>query len=486
MKTKNKIWVRLFINIAVVFAAFVLCVVLASSTLFKGYYTNYEKGRMRACALQVSQISIEDRDAALLLLQSAESGYNVSLTLYQNNIPVYSTLRRPAGAHRPDINGFDLLINRPDDITLIEQEKDGEQGVFSRITGGEGEMLVYTYAPADNGLSVEVRMEQSVIENSSLAAGRFMIIIAAVCLLGALAWSVLFARRFVKPIENMNSVAIGMASLDFSRKVEIESDDEIGNLGRSLNELSASLDNALSELNERNRRLQNEIDAERRLDQMRKGFVANVSHELKTPISIIQGYAEGLDGADDEQRKKYCEIILDESRRMNELVIGLLELSRYESGVGTNKGVFDLSASLINLADCNRSSLEAKRVLLSLEFPERLDVVGDRVMTEQVIQNYLSNAISHVNEGGTIKIYTQQYEQGVRVCVYNSGSHIDEERTGDLWQSFWRADQSHNRAEGRYGLGLSIVRAIMTSAGLDYGVFNTDDGVVFWAQVELE
>ena len=490
MKTGRKIWVRLFVNIALIFVLFVACISLASSTLFVEYFTYEQKANMRNCAQEIAALDYNNKESAAEFLQKAEQNNNITITVYNKGVPIYSTLSAALGGMRPDMSGFDMIINRPDLFgDSVESHADGEYGKISRINMGGRELLVYSYAPKGN-ISVDVMMEGSLIENSAQVAGRFSVVIATACLIVALVWSIVFARRFTKPIEQMNKIALGMASLDFAQKVEVDRKDEIGALGNSLNQLSETLRITLNELSERNRSLQREIDAERKLDGMRKGFVANVSHELKTPIAIIQGYAEGLESGmaeDEAMRQKYCKVIIDESRRMNELVISLLELSKYEGGLKLKDEAFDLASSVINLADFNGKAIEEKQIELVLDMPERLAVRGDRLMTEQVVQNYLSNAISHTERGGKITLYTQQYgEDGLRLCVHNEGEQIPQTDMENLWQSFWRADKAHSRDQGRFGLGLSVVKAILCEAKLDFGVFNTADGVTFWAQVKVD
>ncbi len=479
IKKGKKIWVRLFVNIASIFVFFVLCISLAGKGLFIDYFTHHQEKQMRRCAKEIVQMDLSDREKAAEHLRSTESQYNVSFAIYKNGNPIYLSVNYNVSGIRPDMDGFDMIINRSD-------HGDGQSGV---MFDSSHKMMVYYYAPQNEELSVEVFTPMSLIENSADVAGDFCIWIASICLAVALVWSVIFSRRFVRPIVQMNEIAVQMSELDFSRKIDAEGDDEIALLGNSLNRLSESLSSALNQLNERNSQLQSEIEAERRLDTMRKGFVANVSHELKTPIAIIQGYAEGLNegmAEDADLRKKYCDVILDESRRMNALVISLLELSKYEGGIKLLSEPFDLAKALAELLERNRLAAEEKELTLELRTPQSIAALGDRVMFEQVVQNYLSNAVSHSVKGGNILVYTEPYLQdGLRVCVYNSGSHISPENMELVWQSFWRADKAHSRSEGRFGLGLSVVKAIMCAANLDFGVFNTDDGVVFWAQIPL-
>ena len=171
-----------------------------------------------------------------------------------------------------------------------------------------------------------------------------MIFVSVICFLLSIIWVLIFARQFSRPIAEMNEITEDMAKLNFNRKLKIDRQDEIGQLASSVNALSESLNTALTELTETNAKLRDDIEEERRLDAMRRGFVANVSHELKTPIAIISGYAEGLKlNINEESKEEYCNTIIDESRRMNRLVLSILELSRYESGqIPINRSDFDI------------------------------------------------------------------------------------------------------------------------------------------------
>ncbi|WP_232294201.1 sensor histidine kinase [Syntrophaceticus schinkii] len=158
----------------------------------------------------------------------------------------------------------------------------------------------------------------------------------------------LFARSFTKPILQLNDIAQRMSKLDFSKKYAVQSDDEVGQLGKSINSLSDQLDKAIFSLTEANKKLKADIEQERRIDKMRKEFINNVSHELKTPIALIQGYAEGLKlniNEDEENKNYYCDVIMDEASKMNRLVKELLDLSQIESGsFKLDKTAFNLSS----------------------------------------------------------------------------------------------------------------------------------------------
>lgn len=283
----------------------------------------------------------------------------------------------------------------------------------------------------------------------------------------------------------MNEITRDMANLKFDRQLKTDRTDEIGQLATSVNEMSASLSTTLDDLNRTNAKLRDEIELERELDKMRKTFVANVSHELKTPIAIISGYAEGLKlNVNAKHRDEYCDTIIDESNRMNSLVLSILELSKYESGqVPANKTAFDICS----MADMLLGRIfEGTDIDAQNKIPTKTVVFGDRMQIEQVIKAYLENAKSHVNTRGSVTVYSEELDGKIRVCVHNTGSHIEKEKMPYIWQSFYRGDDSHKRDNSRFGLGLSIVNAVMNIHNNRCGVYNTDDGVTFWFEIDKQ
>ena len=311
-----------------------------------------------------------------------------------------------------------------------------------------------------------------------------MIFVSVICFLLSIIWVLIFARQFSRPIAEMNEITEDMAKLNFNRKLKIDRQDEIGQLASSVNALSESLNTALTELTETNAKLRDDIEEERRLDAMRRGFVANVSHELKTPIAIISGYAEGLKlNINEESKEEYCNTIIDESRRMNRLVLSILELSRYESGqIPINRSDFDISQMT---DDMLRRIFANKKITAENLLPQGFSVNADPLQTEQVLKAYLENAAAHTPEGGSVTVSATQSGGVARISVANTGSHISEELMPQIWQSFFRGDTSHKRESSRFGLGLSIVSAIMKLHSHSCGVYNTENGVCFWFEADI-
>ncbi|WP_346352886.1 HAMP domain-containing sensor histidine kinase [Azotosporobacter soli] len=335
-----------------------------------------------------------------------------------------------------------------------------------------------------NGDLLLLKLPLPSIKESAAYANRFLSLTAFFFLLAGSLWAYRFARDFTAPLLELDGIAQNMSRLDFSRTCSISTQDELGNLGQSINHLSGQLSQTIYELNEKNEQLTVEIAKEKQLDSLRKTFVSSVSHELKTPIALILGYAEGLkeDIADDAASKDYyASVIVDEAEKMDRLVKDLLNLSQLEGGYfHLEKTDFDLSSLIDAVLQPYQSLLLEKKIRLCLEKPSVQPVHGDILRTEQVLLNLLTNALDHVDIGGELAIRCQIAGEHCRVSVYNSGSQIPSDAIDHLWQSFYKADPARTRHLGGYGLGLSIVRAIQELHGNAYGVANQTDGVLFW------
>lgn len=295
--------------------------------------------------------------------------------------------------------------------------------------------------------------------------------------------------KFTRPIKKINIITKKMSELDFSEIIHVKGKDEIAQLSHSINDLSYKLDSAIGELNSKNRRLEQDIDHERKLDKMRQEFVSSVSHELKTPIFLIQGYADGLKAnvaKDEEKRNFYCDVIMDEADKMDVLVKDLLDLSQIESGMfEINKCSFDITSLVKDVLIKHEPVFEEKQINVEIQEMDNVFVNADPMRIEQVIVNFLNNAINHMDEQRKLKVAISKEAGKARISVYNSGWHIPEEALEKIWLSFYKVDEARTREYGGTGLGLSIVRAIMEAHQNRYGVNNVTEGVEFWFMVDL-
>lgn len=296
----------------------------------------------------------------------------------------------------------------------------------------------------------------------------------------SLAYSVVISRPLVK----INKIASKMSELDFSTKCDVKSDDEIGNLSNTLNFLSEKLGSTLTELTDANKKLKEDIEKERQLEIMRKEFIAGVSHELKTPISLIEGYAEGIKDniVDGEDRDYYVDVIIDESKKMGNLVSDMLDLSQMETGnFKLNVEEFYIQEHVSYTLKKYTNKLQTKNISLELNMlNEDVEVHGDRIRIEQVITNFMTNAIRHAANDGKITVNVLENEKDVLIEVENEGQNIGEQDMERIWERFYRIEKSRQRELGGTGLGLAIVKNILILHESNYGVKNTEKGVKFY------
>lgn len=307
------------------------------------------------------------------------------------------------------------------------------------------------------------------------------------------------SKGYTKPIMRLVNHAKKMTELDFNARYDEQREDEIGILGSTMNTLSDKLEKTISELKTANNELQIDIARKQELEDMRTEFLANVSHELKTPLALIQGYAEGLQDNinDDEQsREFYCEVIIDEANKMNKMVKKLLSLNQLEFGNDqVHMEHFDIMEMLESKITSNEILIKQKEVSVSFssELPRPSYVWADEYMIDEVITNYVSNALNHVEipenaETGekVVEIKAVLSDGKIRISVFNTGKPILQEDISKIWGKFYKVDKARTREYGGNGIGLSIVKAVMEAHNQSYGVKNYDNGVEFWFELECE
>lgn len=330
-----------------------------------------------------------------------------------------------------------------------------------------------------------IRVPVESIDNNVAVSVRFMIYVGLLSTLIGVAFIIVYTQKITKPILNLMNISSRMKDLDFNAKYESKTDNEIDLLGENINELSEKLKDTISELKSANATLVKDIKKRDEIESMRKEFTSNVSHELKTPIAIIQGYAEGLkEGVtdDEESRNYYLDVIIDESNRMNLLVKELMSLTELEFGnQGADYERFDICELINNKISTMDFLIKQNEIdLFFTKKDKSIFVWSDEFRIEGVFQNYLSNAIHYCMNEKLIIIDIEEMKDTVRITVFNTGNIIDEEQIDKIWDKFFKVDKARSRDYGGSGIGLSIVKASMESIGMDYGVFNSHNGVTFY------
>lgn len=341
---------------------------------------------------------------------------------------------------------------------------------------------------SDNGTSFIMSMPIASIRESAELSNRFLAYVGIAVMVCGSILIYFTTKKMISPIVSLTDISERMSNLDFEAQYTGTALDEIGVLGHSMNVLSCRLKESIGELKTANLQLQKDIEEKIQIDEMRKEFIANVSHELKTPIALIQGYAEGLTegmAEEPESRDYYCEVIMDEARKMNRMVKQLLTLSALESGKDTAMMErFDLTELVRGVLASVQILIEQSGAQVVFDQKRPCYVWADEFKIEEVVTNYLSNALNHVNQGGEIGISFHFLERIVRVSVVNTGKPVPQEDLPNLWTKFYKVDKARTRAYGGSGIGLSIVKAIMDSHQQQYGVVNRENGVEFWFTLE--
>ena len=475
---KNRsVRVKMTLMLIIIMTSVILLSVLVNLTMLKTYYTEKEKKAIKESYCEIQKVFKKDTVRKNDVDEIAKK-YNYRIMINDSTGQnVYSSEGEKSFMYK---NLWNILNNNLDRISN-EISKQG-YAVMTNSNKSIGTSInLIGYLEDDYTVIISTPMES--IQTSARLSGQFTMYVGLVLIVCGAVAMYLYSRQFTKPIEDMAKAANQMSHLDFDVKVPTGSDDELGRLGNSINELSSKLELTISELKTANNELQKDIEQKVQIDEMRKEFLSHVSHELKTPIALIQGYSEGLKDniLDDEESKEfYCDVIADEAKKMNRMVQKLLTLNQIEFGNNqVNMERFDITEMIQNMVEASKILVEKQGVQIIFDEPET-HVWADEFMIEEVVNNYLSNARNHVTDGGIIKVSYCQHGKDLRVKVFNTGDHIPQEDINKLWVKFYKVDKARTREYGGSGIGLSIVKAIMESMNQEYGVQNFDNGVEFW------
>lgn len=490
---KISVNLKLFLTVSLLLILVILAVLLLNTTVLEHYYKSQKELLLieTYCSARdyYSTHLIDKTSEFIAELQKIDSTRNMEILVcdLDNNVLFYSSnnfLKNGFLIPKPFGNGvnefsIEYLENTLTDSTpyFIKTFSDNKLNsdfmmLYGRLTPS---YLIFIRTP------IEAIRESVNISNS------FLIFVGSICVIISSIITFLISKAFTKPIKELNEIALSMSNLDFSKKYEVITNDEIGMLGNSINKLSDSLKSTIQNLKEANIDLEKDVEEKSKLNEMRSQFISDISHELKTPIALIQGYAEGLvDGivSDEESQKYYCEVILDEANKMNSLTKDLLDLSRLEYGKN------ELKIETFSITDLVSSTLKKNELLFNekgikciFDYDKILNVTADINRIEQVLTNYISNALKHVSNEKIIKCSIIENDYTVKVSIFNTGKNIADEDLPRLWTRFYKVDSSRNRTTGGTGLGLSLVKAIMLQHKNNFGANNLENGVEFWFEL---
>ncbi len=482
---------RLFITMCMVITIIVACLILANNVVLETFYLYSKTTTVRQVYQNINnyyKYGLETRIESELKRIAFNNNFDIFIKsendvyIFSTDKDFYSTLNRLNNIEDVQRNHTNIIYEDTD-VKIVKVDDMNNSISYLLLLGN-----------LCNGYRLYIRIPVVPIEESVQISNRVLVWVGAITILISAFIASFVSRKFTTPILELNDIANKMAKLDFSQKYRTtDTEDEINALGHSINTMSDKLERTIKQLRANNIELEKDIEEKSKIDEMRKQFISDVSHELKTPIALIQGYAEGLVenvNSDEESKKFYAEVILDEANRMDKLVKQLLELMKLEYGKR------EFSDQKINLTELTNEVIRKCHVILEenhihivFDCQEPIYVYADEFYIEQVITNYLTNAIKHCDEIDgkkeiSIKIVKSEKNNGkIRLSVFNTGENIAEEDLDRIWVRFYKVDSSRNRENSGSGIGLALVKAIMNNYHNCYGVINHDNGVEFYFEL---
>lgn len=492
LKEKLKsVRVRLFFTLCIVILFLVLCLITINSLVLENFYMYSKTKTIKEVYYKIDQYYTKPS-----LEYNLES--ELKKIAYKNNFDILIKTDTNLILFSTDKDFLDNL-SRITEMTKVQENLSKINVIYSdekmeiRKTTDNTNNLNYILLTGKlvNGYSLYIRIPVAPIEESVRISNEALILIGLLTIIVSSFIASLISRKFTEPILQLNEITDQMANLDFSKKYRItDSDDEINQLGKNINTMSDKLETTIRQLRENNRELEKDIEEKSKIDEMRKQFISDVSHELKTPIALIQGYAEGLVenvNTDEASKKFYAEVILDESNKMDRLVKQLLELMKLEYGKREfHDEKFDLVELIKEVIRKCKVMIEENKIEVLLDQENPIYVCADDFYIDQIVTNYFTNAIKHtekVKDKKQIRIRLEKKEEKIRVFVANTGKQIAGEELDRIWGRFYKIDSSRNREDGGSGIGLSLVKAIQMNYQNQYGVENIEDGVEFYFDI---
>lgn len=481
-------WQFALIFAGLLVAAFALFI-LVNSTFLEDFYIRNKEEKLYSAFAKIEEAAEKDRMQTEAFAKEIENICrvdNMDLIIADVDSKTVMYVGKEQESLRLALWDKIFLENESAGEIIIEQGDKYRLLISTDSRTGVEYIEIWGFLKNDNLFLMRTAL-QSVVEAASIT-NRFITIIGIIILAISVIIIVPVTRKVSKPILTLAEISEQVGNLNFDVKYEGKHRNELGILGDNINKMSRALEQTISELKTANAELKRDIEKKEHIEEMRSEFISNVSHELKTPLAIIQGYAEGLEegiSEDKESRDYYCSVICDEVSKMNTMVKQLLTLNELEFGKdNVEMERFDVVTMIGNRLQAADIMIKSSNIEVNFSEENPIYVWGDEFRVEEVFTNLLSNAINHCENEKRIDITVTQDEKNIRVNVYNTGEHIPENSREHLFEKFYKVDKARTRAYGGSGIGLSIVKAIQDSMGQNYGMDNAEDGVNFWFEIE--
>ena len=495
-KSIKSVRIKLFLTICIVITLIILLLVVVKNVVLEKYYL-YNKTRVIKHIYEQINVSYNNKMPYEQIennLETLSIKYNLDIIIKTNDDVVMMATDNYKMNYEAQMDFFNNIKDKGEDIQSLYKEKSININLIKENDTKVNFIIVS--ANLDNGYELYMRTPTADLQESARISNNVLIAIGSAVIIISGIIASFISRKFTAPILELNSIAQKMSNLDFSQKYEMnDTEDEINNLGKSINTMSDKLENTIKQLTANNNELEKDIERKSKIDEMRKQFISDVSHELKTPIALIQGYAEGLVenvNSDEESREYYANVILDEANKMDRLVKQLLELMKLEYGKREfNNDNFDIVELIREVIRKCHVMLEENNVKIYFDNNNKIVANADPFYIEQILTNYLTNAIKYSKEINgerkiEVNIVLDSNRNKIRISVFNTGDNIDERELQRIWGRFYKIDSSRNREKGGTGIGLAFVKAIMTNYKNQYGAINKENGIEFFFELDME
>ena len=475
------------------FVGLLICLVVTlmfiNGKFLEPYYISKKESRFIELYEKLNDVSNEDK-------WDSTKKNNSLIHFAENNNISYLVIEKDNDV-RPNVHDKNMLKNQMMGYFLNQAQKESRTldstdvyQINQSWDPWNQSYYVDMWGSLDDGSQFLLRSPVESMRESASISNRFLLYIGSVLIVVSILLIWYFSKRITDPIRELARLSDRMADLDFDAKYTSGGSNEIGELGENFNRMSERLEKTISNLKEANYKLQKDIEQKEKRENMRSEFLGNVSHELKTPIALIQGYAEGLkEGVNDdpESREFYCEVIMDEAGKMNRMVKNLLALNQLEFGEDDVQFErFDITSLISGVLQSLDILIEQKEAQVIFRHKNPVYVWADEFKVEQVVRNYVNNALNHIDGEKVIEIKITQENDMAKITVFNTGTPIPEEDLPHIWEKFYKVDKARTREYGGNGIGLSIVKAIMDSFGKGYGAINHTNGVEFWFELDMK
>lgn len=488
---KYSIKIKMTLLVGIIIVALIGALLAATFFLAEPFMIHRQKGELDTLYHLLETRYSDTPDVLEMLVSNYEEEKSVQVEIFdEKGALIYTTGRKMTegfeGFQGPFHNRFEEDFKRQEAPDAESYSVD--PSVLRTQRNGEELLMVRGILETDSGTRY-ISLESPVAAISATAAvlQQLILVIAVLIALAGCVAAYLYASRFSKPIVAISENAKQVAALDFSHRAEEKSSTaEIADLAVSINAMSGQLEVFIGELMEKNRQLAEDNKRLAKEEKMRRSFVANVSHDLKSPLAVLSGYAEMLKEHTEGIDPEVCyDVIIEETAVMNEMIHSMLDVSALENGIKElKKAPLNLSEWVEELMARERPLLEKRGFAATAVIAPALWVEADPEYLERAFMNILQNAQTHTAPAGRIAVALAKGADGIFLSVYNDGAPIPEEKLDRIWDSFYKADEARTRDEhNNVGLGLYIVKTIVTAHGGSCGAVNEQSGVRFWIRL---